>query len=118
MAKLAQELNCTFFLVVLRGIHYRLGQIGAFPASALTITAIRKMPSEEDLKNFLRLQQGVPFDTSLKLVAELPPFPEDVRKRFPSMAQYEASLKDWHSKLILALQGGGPATISTEKPAP
>lgn len=64
------------------------------------------MPSDSDLKNFTRLQQGQAFDATLKLVAELPPVPEDVRKRFPSMAQWQVALKDWHQKLVIALKGG------------
>jgi len=64
------------------------------------------MPSANDLKNFARLQQGQAADATLKLVAELPPVPADVKKRFPSMMKHEEALKDWHQKLVLALRGG------------
>jgi len=74
------------------------------------------MPSPDQLKNFTRLQNGVAFDSSLKLVAELPPYPAALKARFPEMAQHEAALKEWHANLILALQGVGQPTIETKKP--
>lgn len=64
------------------------------------------MPSPEALKSFTRLQQGQAFDATLKLVAELPPFPESVKKRFPEMVKHEEALKEWHQKLVIALKGG------------
>lgn len=64
------------------------------------------MPSLADLKSLERIQQGVAFDATLKLVAELPPVPDDVRKRFPSMVKYDLALKEWHQKLLIALKGG------------
>ena len=64
------------------------------------------MPYEDDLKNFNRLREGQAFDSTMKLVAELPPVPEDVKKRFPSMAQYELAIKQWHQQLLVALKGG------------
>lgn len=76
------------------------------------------MPSDADLLSFSRLQGGVQFDSTLKLVAELPPIPKEVRERFPSMEKYDMALKDWHQKLVLALQGGGPPTITVPKPTP
>ena len=66
------------------------------------------MPSADDKKNLARLQAGVQFDATLKLVAQLPPFPEDVKQRFPSLLQYEQNLKDWHQQLLIALKGGLP----------
>lgn len=76
------------------------------------------MASDADLKSFARLQGGVQFDSSLKLVSQLPSFPKDMRDRFPSLAQYEASLKEWHASLLLALQGGAPVTITSKKLTP
>jgi hypothetical protein len=64
------------------------------------------MPSADALKNFSRLQLGAATDTTERLVTELPKVPEDVKKRFPSMAQFEERQKEWHRKLLLALRGG------------
>ena len=65
------------------------------------------------MNQFKRLQAGVPFDSSLKLVAALPPIPESVKKRFPEMAQWEVALKDWHKQLLIALQGQTQPNIET-----
>lgn len=64
------------------------------------------MPSPEALKSFIRLQQGQAFDASLKLVKEYPRLPEELHKRFPSLAKHEENVKKWHQELILALKGG------------
>ena len=85
---------------------------GALPAGAKNDA---KMPSADDLANFVRLQGGVSFDSSLKLVSQLPPLPPEITQRYPSMVQWEKSLKEWHKSLLLALQGGAPATVSTKK---
>jgi len=60
------------------------------------------------LKAFARLQQGAAFDATLRLVAELPVVPDEVKKRFPSMIKYDLELKEWHKRLLLALKGGQP----------
>jgi hypothetical protein len=64
------------------------------------------MPSLADLKSLERIQQGVAFDATLKLVAELPAIPTEVVRRFPEMAKYNVAMKEWHQKLLLALKGG------------
>lgn len=65
------------------------------------------MPSAESLKHFSRLQLGAATDTTDRLVAELPKVPDDVKKRFPSMAKFEQDMAEWHRKLLLALRGAG-----------
>ena len=64
------------------------------------------MPTASDLASFQRLQQGQQFDATMKLVAELPPIPQEVKARFPSMAKHEEAMKEWHNKLLIALKGG------------
>lgn len=63
------------------------------------------MPSDADLKNFKRLQLGASDDSVERLVAALPTIPEDVKKRFPSMAKHEQDQQEWHRKLLVALRG-------------
>ena len=71
------------------------------------------MASPDQLKNFARLQQGAQVDSSLSRVKPPTPLPEEVRKRFPSMAQWEQREQDRHQELLQALAsiktgGGGP----------
>jgi len=65
-----------------------------------------QMPSANDLKGFKRMQQSALSDDSLKLVANMPEFPPDLKKRFPSMEKHEQEVKEWNKKLIIALRGG------------
>lgn len=62
------------------------------------------MPSDADKLNFARVQQGQGLDATLRLVAQLPAYPDDIKKRFPSMAKHEEALKEWHQKLLLSLK--------------
>lgn len=64
------------------------------------------MASDADLKNFYRIQQSAGSDTTDKIVQQMPPIPEDVKKRFPAMAAYEEKQREWVKQLIIALRGG------------
>jgi|GEM_PF-4225929 hypothetical protein len=64
------------------------------------------MASEEDLKQFARQQNVADSDDSQQVVADLPPYPEALKRRFPEMQVHEAALKEWVKKLIIALRGG------------
>ena len=64
------------------------------------------MPSAQDLKQFQRVQNSAGSDDTAKLVANMPPYPDEVKQRFPSMARHEADQKEWIKELIIALRGG------------
>ena len=64
------------------------------------------MPSAADLKNFRRIQNSAGVDDTQKLVSNMPSFPDEMKRRFPSLAKHEEDLKDWNKKLIIALRGG------------
>lgn len=76
------------------------------------------MPTPADKASYDRLQQGVQFDASLKLVAQFPVLPKTLHDRFPELAQYEMAVKDWHMQLLLALKGGDPGLPMVAKPPP
>jgi hypothetical protein len=40
-----------------------------------------------------------------KSLPKLPRIPDEVKKRFPSMAKYEKDLDDWRDKLLLVMRG-------------
>lgn len=63
------------------------------------------MPSEADLKQWERMQNSAGSDDTAKLVENMPPVPTDVKKRFPSMLQYEEMQREWVIKLIKAIRG-------------
>lgn len=63
------------------------------------------MPSQADLDQFARRQASSSLDVET-LVPKLPPVPEDVKRRFPTMAKWEEDLVNWRAKLIIALRGG------------
>lgn len=59
------------------------------------------MASPESLKSFARLRaQGAAMPT---VVPKLPPIPDDVKKRFPEMKQYEEALEKWRTDMSVAL---------------
>lgn len=87
---------------------YAEGQQGAIRQRQRPATARNAMPTDIEKTGFNRLQQGVQFDATLKLVAAFPPMPKEVIDRFPEMAKHEAAVKEWHKALILALKGGQP----------
>lgn len=41
-----------------------------------------------------------------EIIPKLPPYPEDVRKRFPSLEKHQADLEDWRVKASIAIKGG------------
>lgn len=62
------------------------------------------MASPEDLEQFARQQNVAAADDSYQVVADLPPYPESVKRRFPEMQQHEAALKEWVKKLMIAIR--------------
>ncbi len=59
------------------------------------------MASADDLKSFSRLRaQGAAMPT---VVPKLPKLPDDVRKRFPSLVQWEQDVEKWRVDLATAL---------------
>jgi hypothetical protein len=76
------------------------------------------MPTPADKASYDRLQQGVQFDTSLKLVSRFPRLPKTLHDRFPELAQYEKEVVDWHMDLLLALKGGDPGLPMVAKLPP
>jgi hypothetical protein len=55
---------------------------------------------------FKRRQQSVAVDDIQKVVANRPPIPDSVKKRFPEMQRYEEEDKQWVQKLTIAIRGG------------
>lgn len=81
-------------------------QLSGFPAAA-TEKARDHMPSAEDLKSFNR-KRNAP-DVSQEVIDKFPAFPDDVRKRFPSIVAMEKSIEEWRVKTNIALRGGPQA---------
>ncbi|HUS96273.1 MAG TPA: hypothetical protein VMX97_06005 [Hyphomicrobiaceae bacterium] len=62
--------------------------------------------SEADLLQFRRRQNSVGVDDSQKLVANMPPYPEKLKRVIPEMKEHETQLKEWIKELIIAIRGG------------
>lgn len=65
------------------------------------------MASPEDIKQFAR-KQGSP-DNTAQTIQKFPPFPEDVKTRFPTMRKMEDDIEQWRVKTNIALRGGTEA---------
>lgn len=65
------------------------------------------MASPEDLKSFARKQAA--DDQSAALIKRFPSYPEDVKKRFPSLVKQEADIEQWRQETNIALRGGPQA---------
>jgi len=61
------------------------------------------MSSPADKARFARLQQG---SAQPEIIQKLPQVPDEVKKRFPSMAKWEEDLEAWRTKTNIALRGG------------
>jgi hypothetical protein len=60
----------------------------------------------EDLASFNRFRTQGAVDTD-SIVPKLPPLPQDVLVRFPSLkAWHEAVNDEWRTKMTIALRGG------------
>lgn len=64
------------------------------------------MATEEEIFQFRRIQNSVGTDDSQKLVANMPPYPQDLKERFPTMQNHEDRLREWVKELIIAIRGG------------
>jgi len=59
--------------------------------------------SPEDKNRFARLQEG---SAQPQVIQKFPPYPEDVKRRFPSMVKHEEEVEQWRVKTNIALRGG------------
>jgi len=63
------------------------------------------MPTKTpDQTSFDRLQIG--GDGVPRVIPKVPTLPEDVRKRFPSLVEWEKQMEEWRVKATRALTGG------------
>lgn len=44
-----------------------------------------------------------------EIIPKLPPYPEDIRKRFPSLEKHQADLENWRTQTNIAITGGSTA---------
>lgn len=58
------------------------------------------MPSGDS--NYNRLRSGTPPP----IIPPPPPIPDEVKERFPSMAEYEKKLIEWAQQITITLRGG------------
>ena len=65
------------------------------------------MASEQDKLAFKRMQ-GSP-DNAASLIDKFPAYPQDVKDRFPSLAEHEQRIEEWRVKTNIALRGGPQA---------
>lgn len=62
------------------------------------------MASPEDIESFNRLRLDVAGTASL--IPKFPAYPEDVKKRFPSLAKHEELIEAWRVRANIGLKGG------------
>jgi len=74
--------------------------IGQLPAQLAILVA-----SQQDLDQLKRL---VLDQDTARIVKEMPPIPNEVKLRFPSMVKYESDLRDWTTKHLAIVIRGGP----------
>jgi len=65
---------------------------------------INNVASPEDIESFNRLRLDVAGTASL--IPKFPGYPEDVKKRFPSLAEHEQLIEAWRVRANIALRGG------------
>lgn len=61
------------------------------------------MSSPADKARFARLQSG---SAQPEIIQKLPPHPDDMKRRFPSLNEYEEKVEAWRVKTNIALRGG------------
>lgn len=61
------------------------------------------MASPEEKDRFARLQQG---SAQPEVIQKFPSLPDEVKKRFPSLKDYEDQVEQWRVKTNIALRGG------------
>lgn len=63
------------------------------------------MPSAADLQNFQRMRNA--NDTLMQeLLPKVPELPPEVKRRFPSLLEWEKKMEEWRTKANLAIRGG------------
>ena len=63
------------------------------------------MATPEDLASFNRLRfSGISAEA--QILPKVPEMPPDVKKRFPSLEQWEQEMEKWRVKATIALRGG------------
>lgn len=70
------------------------------------------MPSDADRLSFQRRQNSVGVDDTQRIIANMPPYPKDLKDRFPSMAKHEDALKEWIKQLMMSGGVGGGGTVA------
>jgi hypothetical protein len=59
--------------------------------------------SPDEKRRFARLQQGA---ATPEVIQKFPPYPEDVKRRFPSLVKHEEEVEAWRVKTNIAIRGG------------
>jgi hypothetical protein len=60
--------------------------------------------SPGDKKSFSRMQVSQSANT--EIIPKLPPLPDDVKKRFPSLYDWQRGMEEWRVKANIAIRGG------------